>query len=58
MAAGALCFLLSDALLAIDRFVSPLAWSALGVLATYYIAQYLIVTGLLREPGRTPPQGA
>ena len=58
VAAGALCFLLSDALLAIDRFVSPLAWSALGVLATYYIAQYLIVTGLLREPGRTPPQGA
>lgn len=58
VAMGALCFMLSDALLAIHRFMSPLAWSALGVLASYYIAQYLMVTGLLHEAGRPPPQGA
>ena len=42
VAAGACCFMLSDALLATNRFVQPLPLAALWVLASYYIAQLLI----------------
>ena len=48
VAYGALLFMLSDTLLAIDRFVHPLAWAAVGVLSTYYAAQWLIVHGMLQ----------
>lgn len=48
VAAGTLCFVLSDALLAIDRFVQPLPWALAWVLASYYAAQALIVGGMLR----------
>lgn len=48
-AIGATLFMLSDAVLAIDRFVIPLPYAGLWVLATYYVAQALMVTGLLRS---------
>lgn len=44
VAVGAGLFMLSDTLLAINRFVSPLPWSPVWVLCTYYAAQVLIVT--------------
>ncbi|MEJ8855941.1 lysoplasmalogenase family protein [Variovorax robiniae] len=43
VAVGACFFMLSDALLAMNRFVSPLPLASLWVLATYYAAQMLIV---------------
>jgi uncharacterized membrane protein YhhN len=43
VAVGACFFMLSDALLATNRFVSPLPLAQLWVLATYYTAQILIV---------------
>lgn len=43
VAAGALAFMLSDCLLAIDKFAMPLPMAQLWVLATYYVAQLLIV---------------
>ena len=52
VAAGAACFMVSDALLAINRFVLPLPASALWVLGSYYAAQCLLVMGLLRTGGR------
>lgn len=48
VALGAACFLLSDATLAINRFVSPLPHSPVWVLGSYYAAQCLIVIGWLR----------
>ncbi|QBM30135.1 lysoplasmalogenase family protein [Hydrogenophaga pseudoflava] len=54
VAAGALCFMLSDTLLATDRFLVPLPARDLLVLATYYAAQCLMVAGLL---GKAPRQG-
>lgn len=39
---GGACFVLSDALLAWDRFVTPFAAASAAVLASYWIAQYLI----------------
>ncbi len=47
VAVGACCFMLSDTLLAINRFVTPLPLAPLWVLSTYYAAQVLIVRGLL-----------
>jgi uncharacterized membrane protein YhhN len=46
-AVGASVFMLSGGVLAIDRFISPLPYAGLWVLATYYAAQALMVTGLL-----------
>jgi len=43
VAVGACFFMLSDALLATNRFVSPLPLASLWVLGTYYAAQILIV---------------
>lgn len=48
VALGSGFFMLSDSLLATNRFVSPLPMSQLWVLSTYYAAQALIVAGMLR----------
>lgn len=50
VAAGACLFMLSDSLLALDRFVAPLPLASLWVLASYYAAQILIVRQV-RWPG-------
>jgi hypothetical protein len=50
VALGSSLFMLSDTLLALDKFVSPLPYAGLWVLATYYLAQGLIVRGVLRTP--------
>jgi uncharacterized membrane protein YhhN len=41
-ALGGFCFVVSDALLAIDRFHTPLPLAPLWVLASYWMAQFLI----------------
>ncbi len=47
--------MLSDTLLAINKFVSPLPMSQVWVLSTYYAAQILIVRNMLRaEPAADP----
>ncbi len=43
VALGACIFMLSDALIAINRFVQPLPLVSLGVLTSYYLAQILMV---------------
>jgi len=48
VAVGAASFMLSDSLLAINRFVTPLPMAQLGVLSSYYAAQCLMVGGLIR----------
>ncbi|WP_137917377.1 lysoplasmalogenase family protein [Hydrogenophaga sp. 2FB] len=48
VALGTGFFMLSDALLATNRFVVPLPMSQVWVLGTYYAAQVLIVAGMLR----------
>ncbi len=54
VAVGAACFLVSDATLAINKFVTPLPVSAFWVLSSYYAAQCLIVVGMLRSGGARP----
>ncbi len=55
VAVGAMCFMLSDAVLATNRFVQPLPLAQLWVLATYYAAQWQIVDGWMRTGVSAPP---
>lgn len=58
VAIGAGFFMLSDSLLATNRFVHPLPMAQVWVLATYYAAQALIVAGILRGAALTEPAPA
>ena len=56
VAVGACVFMLSDTLIAINRFLLPLPLASLWILSTYYLAQVLIVLHVLRHaevPGGT-----
>ncbi|MEQ1514540.1 MAG: lysoplasmalogenase [Lysobacteraceae bacterium] len=48
-AAGAVCFVFSDSLLAWDRFAGNIPMPVLLVLGTYYIAQWCIAESVLRS---------
>jgi uncharacterized membrane protein YhhN len=44
---GAAFFVLSDSILAIDKFHSPIASASYSIMATYLIAQFYITSGIL-----------
>lgn len=44
---GAAIFMLSDSLLALNKFYSPFVGASVAIMATYVLAQYLIVRGVL-----------
>lgn len=46
--AGAVLFVISDALIGIDRFLGSFEHSLKLIIASYFIAQFLILTGALR----------
>lgn len=48
VALGACLFMLSDSVLAVDRFVQPVPMAILWVLMTYYAAQFCIVHGMVQ----------
>ncbi len=59
VAVGAVLFMVSDALLGFNRFVSPLPWSPLWVLGHYGMAQILMVLHVLPPiPGGWPAEPA
>lgn len=45
--AGAMLFIASDSMIAINKFISPLPYASLLIMSTYITAQYLIVKGTL-----------
>jgi len=47
---GAVLFMISDSLLAVNKFLSPLDMGGFWIMLTYCAAQFLIVTGLMRHP--------
>jgi uncharacterized membrane protein YhhN len=49
--AGALLFVISDSVLAIDKFHTGFPLSGLVIMFTYAFAQYLLATGLVRHSG-------
>lgn len=46
VATGAVFFMVSDSLLAINKFIQPLPWGHYLIMITYIFAQYSIVTGM------------
>lgn len=46
--AGAVIFVVSDSILAIDKFHTPIQKSAFIIMLTYLVAQYLLVVGILK----------
>ena len=41
-------FALSDSLIAIDKFIQPLPYASVAIMVTYYLAQYMIVSGMIK----------
>jgi uncharacterized membrane protein YhhN len=48
---GALLFMLSDCLIAINKFMMPIGHAELCIMSTYMAGQFLIVRGLLEHRG-------
>jgi uncharacterized membrane protein YhhN len=46
---GALCFIISDSLLAIDKFYSAYPFAPVLIMLTYCVAQFLIVKAFIRK---------
>ena len=46
---GAILFMISDSLIAINKFLEPLPLAGIWIMVTYIAAQYLIVTGLSKH---------
>lgn len=46
---GALLFMISDSMIAIHKFLTPIPAPGLLIMSTYMMAQYLIITGLIRH---------
>ena len=57
-AAGATAFVVSDGLLALNRFREPLPLAALLVLGPYYLAQFLLAASVGSVAGDGTPMGA
>ena len=45
---GAIVFVISDSILAINKFYTPIERSSFLIMLTYLVAQYLIVVGILK----------
>jgi len=43
---GGLCFVISDSIIGINKFYSPIAYSHFFIMMTYYFAQYALVKGI------------
>ncbi|WP_034059562.1 lysoplasmalogenase [Lacinutrix jangbogonensis] len=52
---GALFFMISDSLLALNKFYSPLPFADFSIMFTYALAQLLIVTGLINKGTKKAP---
>jgi uncharacterized membrane protein YhhN len=46
---GALIFLLSDSMIAINKFLEPIPYANVLIMTTYIIAQYYIISGLIQH---------
>ena len=46
---GALTFVVSDSLIAVNKFVVSLPFEGLLIMSTYYLAQFLIIKGIIDE---------
>ena len=47
--AGSILFVISDSMIAINKFLTPIPYEGLFVMSTYISAQFLIMKGLLKQ---------
>ena len=47
--AGSILFVLSDSMIAINKFLAPLPYEGILIMTTYIAAQYLIMSGILKQ---------
>jgi uncharacterized membrane protein YhhN len=47
---GAVLFMISDSILAVNKFLNPVTNAGLYIMITYVAAQFLIVDGILKHP--------
>lgn len=50
---GAMVFMVSDSLIAQNRFVDPVPFAGAAIMITYYIAQFLIAEGSVQDSKRS-----
>lgn len=48
---GAVIFMLSDSMIAVDKFLMPISWSKYFIMATYYAGQFMIFSAFLPKGG-------
>lgn len=46
---GAILFVISDSLISINKFYTPFRYSGIAIMSTYILAQYLIITGIVKQ---------
>jgi uncharacterized membrane protein YhhN len=46
---GSVLFVISDSLIAIDKFLTPIPNDRIFIMSTYIAAQYLIMRGILKQ---------
>lgn len=51
---GAILFMMSDSILAVNKFMEPLSMAGFWIMFTYILAQFTIVRGLLLHKKRVP----
>ncbi len=51
---GAISFLVSDSLIAINKFYAPIAAPSFWIMSTYCLGQFLIVIGILKQSLKKP----
>jgi uncharacterized membrane protein YhhN len=49
---GASLFIISDSLIAVDKFLMPIPMAGIFIMVTYYAANFLIAYGFLNQRGR------
>jgi uncharacterized membrane protein YhhN len=47
---GSVLFMMSDSILAVNKFIEPVRHADFWIMLTYIGAQFLIVSGILRHP--------
>jgi uncharacterized membrane protein YhhN len=46
---GACLFILSDSIIAVNKFLTPISFSSFWIMTTYYSAQFCIISGSLKQ---------
>jgi len=46
---GACLFILSDSIIAVNKFLTPVSFSSFWIMTTYYSAQFCIISGSLKQ---------